>query len=104
MRSAPLPATHDGRVPPPPVVPHRPPPGWRPGAVLGVAAGLLLTSIWRYGAWDVALAVTAVLAGLVAVLLAGSAGWRPFGAALLAGAGLTGVVLLAGSWYAEHLG
>ena len=67
-------------------------------------AGLLLTSIWRYGAWDVALAVSAVFAGLVAVLLAGSAGWRPFGTALLAGAGLTAAVVLAVSWYAEHLG
>lgn len=76
-----------------PVVPDRPPPGPVLGAVLGVLAGLLLASIWRYGAWDVALAVTAVFAGLVAVL-AGAPGWRTFGTGLLAAAVVTGGVLV----------
>jgi hypothetical protein len=80
-------------------VPDRPHPGWRPGALIGVAAGLLLGSIWRFGAWDVALAVTAVFLGLVAVLLAGAPGWRPFGTGLLALALVAGGILLAaGSW------
>jgi uncharacterized membrane protein YjjP (DUF1212 family) len=77
-----------------PVVPNRPPPGALEGALLGVLAGLLLTSIWRYGAWDVALAVTAVFAGLIAVLLAGAPGWRAFGTGLLAAAAVTGGVLV----------
>jgi len=63
------------------------------GALLGVLAGLLLASIWLYGAWDVALAVTAVFAGLVAVL-AGSQAWRAFGTGLVAGALVTGGVLV----------
>jgi hypothetical protein len=61
--------------------------------VLGVLAGLLLASIWLYGAWDVAVAVTAVFAGLVAVLLAGAPGWRPFGTGLLVAAAVTGGAL-----------
>jgi len=69
------------------MAPDRPPPGAVPGAVLGVAAGLLLGLIWLYGAWDVALAVSAVFAGLVAVLFASSAPWRPFATALVASAG-----------------
>ncbi len=78
-----------------PVVPNRPPPGPVPGAVLGVLAGLLLSSIWLYGARDVALAVTAVFAGLVAVLLAGAPGWRAFGTGLLTAAAVTiGVLVL----------
>ncbi|GAA1795735.1 hypothetical protein GCM10009795_046500 [Nocardioides hankookensis] len=76
-----------------PVV-HRPPPGPIPGAVLGAAAGLLLAVVWRYGASDLALAVSLVFAGLVAVLLAGSPGWRPFGTALLAAAAITLGVLV----------
>jgi hypothetical protein len=65
------------------------------GVLLGVPTGLLLTSIWRYGAWDVALAVTAVFAGLVAVL-AGAPAWRAFGTGLVAAAVLTAGVLTAG--------
>ena len=68
---------HDRHVPEHHVVPRRPPPGPWPGGVLGVAAGLLL---------------------------AGSAGWRPFGTALLVAAGLTVAVLVAVGWYAAHLG
>lgn len=45
-------------------------------------AGGLLASIWLYGAWDVALAVTLVFAGLIAVL-AGAAAWRPFALGLV---------------------
>ena len=77
-----------------PVVPDRPPPGPLPGAVLGAAAGLLLAAVWRYGASDLALAVTLVFAGLVAVLTAGAPGWRPFGTALLAAAAVVVGVLV----------
>jgi hypothetical protein len=76
------------------VVPDRPPPGLLPGALLGVAAGLLLAAIWLFGAGDVALAVTAVFAGLVAVLLAGAPGWRPFSIGLLALAAFAGGLLV----------
>lgn len=78
-------------------VPDRPQPGWRPGALIGVGAGLLLGSIWLFGAWDVALAVTAVFCGLVAVLVAGAPGWRPFGTGLLALALVAVGVLVIGS-------
>lgn len=92
-----MPPGHDRRVLERPVVPDRPPPGPVPGAVLGVPAGLLLTAVWRYGAADLALAVSAVFAGLVAVLLAGAPGWRPFGTALLAAAGVVvGVLVVLG--------
>lgn len=74
-------------------VPDHPRPGWLPGGVLGVGAGLLLAAIWRYGAWDVALAVTFVFLGLVAAIIGGSSAWRRFGIGLLAGALLVGGVL-----------
>ncbi|MEP9362881.1 hypothetical protein ABLE68_07950 [Nocardioides sp. CN2-186] len=61
----------------PPEMPQRPPPGPAAGSLLGVPAGALVGAVWRYGASDVALAVTAVLVGLVGVLMA-SPGWRPF--------------------------
>jgi hypothetical protein len=79
-------------------VPDHPRPGWLPGALLGVATGLLLSWIWWYGASDVALAVTFVFAGLVAAVIAGAPPWRRFGTGLLVGALVTGgaVVLLAG--------
>ena len=76
----------------------RPPPGLLPGAALGVVAGLVLASTWLFGEWDVALAVTFVFAGLVAVLLA-SQGWRPFVTGLLAFAGVAGGVLVALAWF-----
>ena len=75
-------------------VPDRPRPGWIPGAVVGAAAGLLLATIWRYGAWDVALAVTAVFAGLVAAVLAGAPRWRPFATGLLVMALVAGGLLV----------
>jgi hypothetical protein len=79
-------------------IPDGPRPGWPVGAALGVATGLLLSWIWWYGAGDVAVAVTLVFAGLVAAMLAGAPGWRPFATGLLVGALVTGgaVVLLAG--------
>ncbi|MGY2701819.1 MULTISPECIES: hypothetical protein [unclassified Nocardioides] len=79
-------------------VPERPRPSWLPGALIGVATGLLLSWIWWYGAWDVALAVTFVFAGLVAAVLAGAPGWRSFATGLLVAAAVTGaaVVLLTG--------
>lgn len=79
-------------------VPDHPRPGWLPGALLGVATGLLLSAIWWWGASDVALAVTLVFAGLVAAVIAGAPQWRPFGTGLLVAALVTGgaVALLAG--------
>jgi hypothetical protein len=80
-----------------PVVPDRPPPSPAAGAVLGVVAGLLLTAVWRYGAADLAVAVSLVFAGLLAVLLAGAPGWRPFGtAAAAAAAVVVGIVVVMG--------
>jgi len=74
------------------VVPERPPPGRLEGALLGVPTGLFVGSIWLYGEWDVALAVTAVFAGLVAVL-AGAQAWRPFATGLVPSAVLAAGVL-----------
>jgi len=74
------------------VVPNRPPPGPVAGALLGAPTGLFLASIWLYGEWDVALAVTAVFAGLVAVL-AGAPAWRPFATGLVPSAVLAGGLL-----------
>jgi hypothetical protein len=86
------------------IVSDRPSPGRLAGALLGAAAGLLLASIWLFGAWDVALAVTAVFGGLIAVLFAGSPGWRPFATRLLVFAGVAGAVLFSISWCSSHLG
>lgn len=74
-------------------VPHRRRPGWVPGGVLGVGAGLLLGAIWRYGAWDVALAVTFVFVGLVAAV-AGAPEWRRFALGLLGAAVVAGGLLV----------
>jgi len=85
------------------VVPDRPPPGPLAGGLLGVAAGLLLASIWQYGDAEVALAVTAVFAGLLAVL-AGSQAWRPFTIGMVVLALAAAGAVFAISWYASHLG
>jgi hypothetical protein len=95
---------HDRRVREQRVVSDRPPPGRLPGALLGVAAGVLLASIWLFGASDVALAVTVVFGALVAVLLAGSPGWRSFATQLLVFAGAAGGLLFSIAWYRSHLG
>jgi hypothetical protein len=76
------------------VVPDHPRPGWLPGALLGLAAGLLLASIWLFGASDVALAVTAVFVGMATVLITGASGWRAFGTGLLAAALVAGGALV----------
>ncbi|GAB7004539.1 hypothetical protein JCM18899A_20120 [Nocardioides sp. AN3] len=71
------------------------PPGPQVGAVLGAAGGLLLAGVWAFGAWDVALALTAVFACLVVALALGAPGWRPFDLALLLGAiAVAGVIAL----------
>lgn len=67
-------------------VPERPRPSALPGVAIGVGAGLLLAAIWRYGARDVAFAVSAVFLGLVTAVVAGAPDWRQFGFGLLAGA------------------
>ena len=58
--------------------PQRAPPRLAcPARCIGVGAGLLLGAIWRYGAWDVATAVTAVGAlGLVAAMIGASSDRR----------------------------
>jgi len=75
-------------------VPDRPRPGWVPGAAIGVGAGLLLGAIWRCGAWDVAIAVTAVFLGLVAATIGASSDWRDFALGLLVAAAIVGGALL----------
>ncbi|GAA1960584.1 hypothetical protein GCM10009798_20340 [Nocardioides panacihumi] len=72
----------------PPSDTGREPPGQVPGLVVGVAAGLLLSTVWAFGAWDVALALTTVFAGLVLAIGLGAPAWRRFGLALLVGAAL----------------
>ncbi|WP_243058850.1 hypothetical protein [Nocardioides sp. SR21] len=74
-------------------VPHRRRPGWIPGAVLGVAAGLLVGAVWRYGARDVALAVTFVFVGLVAAMI-GASHLRRFAVGLLVAAVIAGGLIL----------
>jgi len=54
--------------------------------VVGVAAGLLLSAVWGFGAWDVALALTAVFVGLVVTLTLGAPSWRPFGTGMVVAA------------------
>ena len=85
------------------VVPDHPRPGWLPGALLGLAGGLLLAAIWLFGAPDVALAVTAVFVGMATVLITGASGWRGFGTGLLAGALVAGGGLVVAGGLA-HLG
>lgn len=61
---------------------------------LGVAAGLLLSAVWAFAAWDVALALTTVFGGLISAVTLGAPGWRPFALAMLAAAALVGGVLV----------
>ena len=74
----------------PPSAAGREAPGPVPGLVVGVAAGLLLSPVWAFGAWDVALALTTVFAGLVLAIALGAPAWRRFGLAMLVGAALVG--------------
>jgi hypothetical protein len=67
-------------------VPDRPAPGPGAGAVVGLAAGLLLGWLWTDRSRDVALAVSFVFAGLVAATAGGSSAWRPFAIGMLTGA------------------
>jgi carbon starvation protein CstA len=76
------------------VVSNPPSSGRLAGALLGAVAGILLALIWLLGAWDVVLAVTAVFAGLVAVLFAGSPSWRTFATTLPIVAGAVGGLLV----------
>jgi hypothetical protein len=65
------------------------------GGSLGIIAGLLMATVWAFGAWDVALALTAVFLGLVAAVTLGAPAWRPFGLWLLAGAtAVAGVIAM----------
>lgn len=65
-------------------------PGSGSGAVTGVLAGVLLSAVWALGAWDVALALTAVFVGLVVTLVLGVPSWRPFGLGMVAAAAVVG--------------
>lgn len=77
--------------------PEHPAPGALPGLLVGVAAGLLMSAVWAFGASDVALALTMVFAGLVVAVTLGAPAWRPFGTAMLGAAVVVGgvIVLLA---------
>jgi hypothetical protein len=73
----------------------RQPLGPLPGIPVGVAAGLLLSAVWAFGAWDVALALTTVFVGLVVAVTLGAPTWRPFGIAmLLAAVAVGGAIVL----------
>jgi hypothetical protein len=72
----------------------REPPGQLAGLGVGIAAGLLLAAVWVFGAWDVALALTAVFIGLVVAVSVGAPEWRWFAIAMLFGAGVAGGALV----------
>ncbi|MDH2416495.1 hypothetical protein [Nocardioides sp. CER19] len=74
--------------------PHGEQPGPLPGAAVGVAGGLLVSAVWAYGAWDVALALTAVFAGLTIAVTLAAPGWRQFGLAMLVAAVAVGGLLV----------
>ena len=78
----------------PPTAPDREPPGALAGGGVGVAAGLLVSAVWAFGAWDVALALTTVFVGLTVAVTVGAPEWRPFGLAMLAAAAVVGGVLV----------
>jgi len=59
-----------------------------------VAAGLLLSAVWAFGAWDVALALTAVFVGLAVTLTLGAPTWRRFGTAMVVAAAVVGGALV----------
>lgn len=72
----------------------RQPPGLVPGMAVGVAAGLLIWAVWAFAAWDVALALTMVLVGLLVAVPLGAPGWRPFGLAMVVAAIVIGGLLV----------
>lgn len=78
----------------PSAAPGRRPPGPLPGSVVGVAAGLLVSAVWSFGAADVALALTMVFVGLVVAVTFGAPSWRRFGIAMLAAAAAVGSVII----------
>lgn len=59
-----------------------------------MAAGLLLSAVWGFGAWDVALALTAVFAALAVTLTFGAPAWRRFGTAMVVAAAVVGGALV----------
>jgi hypothetical protein len=65
-----------------------------PGLVLGVGAGALLSAVWSFGAWDVALALTMVFLGVTLAVGLGAPGWRPFSLAMLAAAAAVGAAVV----------
>ena len=79
-------------------MPDRPRPGPVPGGLIGLAAGVLLAWLWTYADREVALAVTLVMAGLVAAIAAGAPEWRTFAIAMLTVAVLASVGLV---WLVE---
>ena len=72
----------------------RQPPGPVPGAAVGVAAGLLVSSVWAFGSWDVAVALTTVFVGLVVAVFLGAPRWHRFGVAMALGAGAVGAAFV----------
>jgi hypothetical protein len=61
---------------------------------VGVGAGLLISAVWAFAAWDVALALTLVFVGLTVAVTLGAPGWRPFGLAMVVAAAVTGGALV----------
>jgi hypothetical protein len=55
-----------------------------------VAAGLLLSAVWAFGASDVALALTMVFVGLIVAVTLGAPSWLRFGVAMLVAALVVG--------------
>ena len=62
--------------------------------VVGVAAGLLVSAVWVFGAWDVALALTTVFVGLIVAVTLGAQAWRRFALAMLLAAAVVGAVVV----------